>query len=88
VNLRTGGACIERLKISIGDFWNCVGRFVWQGIVAGRARAMINPQRRWSVTAQYLDLWLASAKDAAYSSRLRRRASRVDSPESNAATVE
>ena len=42
--------------------------FVWQNIEAGRAGATINPRRRWSVTAQYLDLWLATAKDAAYNS--------------------
>jgi len=40
--------------------------FGWQNIVAYRAGATVYPHRRWSVTTQYLDLWLASAKDALY----------------------
>jgi hypothetical protein len=50
------------------DRFGIADQFGWQNIVAGRAGATINPHRRWSVTAQYLDLWLASAKDAAYNS--------------------
>jgi hypothetical protein len=50
------------------DRFGIADQFGWQNIVAGRAGATINPRRRWSVTTQYLDLWLASAKDAAYNS--------------------
>ncbi len=50
------------------DRFGITDQFGWQNIVAGRAGATINPHRRWSVTAQYLDLWLASATDAAYNS--------------------
>jgi hypothetical protein len=50
------------------DRFGIADQFGWQNIVAGRAGATINPRRRWSVTAQYLDLWLATAKDAAYNS--------------------
>lgn len=48
------------------DRFGIADQFGWQNIVAWRAGATINPRRRWSVTAQYLDLWLASATDAAY----------------------
>ena len=40
----------------------------WQNIVAYRAGVTIEPHRRWTVTAQYLDFWLASATDALYNS--------------------
>jgi Alginate export len=43
-------------------------QFGWQNIVSWRSGATIIPHRRWSVTAQYLNLWLASATDAAYNS--------------------
>jgi alginate export protein len=36
--------------------------------VAWRSGATIIPHRRWSMTTQYVDLWLATALDAAYSS--------------------
>ena len=48
------------------DRFGITDQFGWQNIVGWRAGATINPHRRWSVTGQYLDLWLASAKDAAY----------------------
>jgi len=41
-------------------------QFGWQNIIAGRGGATIEPHRRWSVTGQYLDLWMASATDAVY----------------------
>jgi Alginate export len=50
------------------DRFGIADQFGWQNIVAGRTGATIIPHRRWSVTAQYLDLWLASAKDAVYNS--------------------
>lgn len=48
------------------DRFGIADQFGWQNIVAGRTGATIVPHRRWSFTAQYLDLWLASATDAAY----------------------
>jgi hypothetical protein len=48
------------------DRFGITDQFGWQNIVASRTGATIIPHRRWSLTAQYLDLWLASAKDAAY----------------------
>jgi hypothetical protein len=48
------------------DRFGITDQFGWQNIIAGRAGATIVPRRRWSFTAQYLDLWLASATDAAY----------------------
>ena len=50
------------------DRFGIADQFGWQNIVAGRAGSTIIPHRRWSVTVQYLDFWLASAKDAAYNS--------------------
>jgi hypothetical protein len=50
------------------DRFGIADQFGWQNIVAWRAGATITPRRRWSVTAQYLNLWLASATDAAYNS--------------------
>jgi len=43
-------------------------QFGWQNIVAWRGDATIIPHRRWSLTGQYLDLWLASARDGIYNS--------------------
>jgi len=50
------------------DRFGIADQFGWQNIVAWRGGATVNPRRRWSVTGQYLDLLLASAKDAAYNS--------------------
>jgi hypothetical protein len=50
------------------DRFGITDQFGWQNIVAWRTGATIVPHRRWSVTAQYLDFWLASARDAAYNS--------------------
>jgi len=48
------------------DRFGITDQFGWQNIVAWRAGAAVIPHRRWSVTAQYLDFWLASAADALY----------------------
>jgi hypothetical protein len=40
----------------------------WQNIIAWRAGVTVESYRRWTVTAQYLDFWLASATDALYNS--------------------
>ncbi len=50
------------------DRFGITDQFGWQNIRAWRAGATVIPRRRWSLTAQYVDLWLASAKDAAYNS--------------------
>jgi hypothetical protein len=50
------------------DRFGIADQFGWQNIVAWRGGATIIPHRRWSLTAQYLNLWLASATDAAYNS--------------------
>jgi hypothetical protein len=61
-------ATFDTMYPTAHDRFGIADQFGWQNIVAGRAGATIIPHRRWSVTAQYLDLWLASAKDAAYNS--------------------
>jgi len=48
------------------DRFGIVDQFGWQNIVAGRGGITVVPHRRWSVTGQYLDFWLASATDAVY----------------------
>jgi hypothetical protein len=50
------------------DRFGIADQFGWQNIVAWRSGVTITPHRRWSVTAQYVDLWLANARDAAYNS--------------------
>ena len=40
--------------------------FGWQNIVSERAGLTIEPRHRWTVTGQYLDLWLAQRRDALY----------------------
>lgn len=48
------------------DRFGITDQFGWQNIVAWRGGATIVPHRRWSVTAAYLDFWLASARDGIY----------------------
>lgn len=48
------------------DRFGIADQFGWQNIVAERAGITIEPHRRWTVTTQWLDLWLASATDALY----------------------
>lgn len=50
------------------DRFGITDQFGWQNIMAWRSGISVTPHRRWSITAQYLDLWLASATDAAYNS--------------------
>jgi hypothetical protein len=50
------------------DRFGIADQFGWQNIVSWRGGATVYPHRRWSVTAHLLDLWLASATDAAYNS--------------------
>jgi len=48
------------------DRFGISDQFGWQNIVAARAGVTVIPHRRWQVTGQYLDFWLASATDALY----------------------
>jgi hypothetical protein len=49
------------------DRFGIADQFGWQNIVAGRGGVTIEPHRRWTVTAQYLDFWLISGTDYLYS---------------------
>lgn len=48
------------------DRFGIADLFGWQNIRAVRAGATIMPHRRWTVTGQYLDFWVASTADAVY----------------------
>jgi hypothetical protein len=48
------------------DRFGISDQFGWQNIKAIRAGATVEPHNRWTVTAQWLDFWLASATDSLY----------------------
>lgn len=48
------------------DRFGITDQFGWQNIKAYRMGLTVEPRRRWTVTGQYLDFWLASATDALY----------------------
>lgn len=48
------------------DRFGISDQFGWQNIKAIRGGVTIEPHNRWTVTAQFLDFWLASATDAVY----------------------
>ena len=48
------------------DRFGIADQFGWENIAAERAGITAEPHRRWTVTAQYLDFWLASATDSLY----------------------
>jgi len=48
------------------DRFGIVDLFGWQNIRVVRGGATIIPHRRWTVTGQYLDFWVASKADAVY----------------------
>ncbi len=50
------------------DRFGVADLFGWQNIVTQRVGLTIEPRHRWTLTGQYLDLWLASATDALYNS--------------------
>ncbi len=50
------------------DRFGIADQFGWQNIIAWRGGLTLVPHRRWSVTAQYLNLWLASGRDGIYNS--------------------
>jgi hypothetical protein len=50
------------------DRFGITDQFGWQNLVAERAGFTLEPHRRWTVTAQYLNFSLASATDSLYNS--------------------
>lgn len=48
------------------DRFGVVDLFGWQNIRAVRGGGTFMPHRRWTVTGQYLDFWVASTADAVY----------------------
>ena len=48
------------------DRFGITDQFGWQNLISERAGLTVEPRHRWTVTGQYLDLWLASASDALY----------------------
>ena len=50
------------------DRFGISDQFGWQNIKSVRAGFTVEPHNRWTVTAQYLDFWLASATDSLYNS--------------------
>lgn len=48
------------------DRFGVSDQFGWQNIRAVRAGGTVEPHHRWTMTAQWLDFWLASATDALY----------------------
>jgi hypothetical protein len=48
------------------DRFGISDQFGWQNIKAIRAGLTVEPHNRWSVTAQWLNFWLASATDSLY----------------------
>jgi hypothetical protein len=50
------------------DRFGVVDQFSWQNIEAVRGGFTLEPRRRWTVSAQYLSYWVASATDAIYNS--------------------
>lgn len=51
---------------TVHDRFGIADQFSWQNLVAERGGFTIEPRRRWTVTAQYLDFRLASATDSLY----------------------
>jgi hypothetical protein len=48
------------------DRFGISDQFGWQNIKAIRAGVTVEPHNRWTLTAQWLDFWLASASDSLY----------------------
>jgi Alginate export len=48
------------------DRFGITDQFGWQNTVAIRGGMTIEPHRRWTISAQYLNFWLASAADGLY----------------------
>jgi hypothetical protein len=68
-NARDGRhGAFDTMYATAHDRFGITDQFGWQNIKSWRGGATITPHPRWSWTAQYLNLWLASATDAAYNS--------------------
>jgi hypothetical protein len=61
-----GHGTFDTMYPTAHDRFGITDQFGWENIVAERAGLTVEPHRRWTVTGQYLDLWLASATDALY----------------------
>lgn len=48
------------------DRFGIIDQFGWQNIVSQRVGLTLEPRHRWTITGQYLDLWLASSVDWLY----------------------
>jgi hypothetical protein len=48
------------------DRFGIADQFGAQNIIADRVGITLEPRRRWTVTGQFLDFWLAQARDGAY----------------------
>ena len=48
------------------DRFGITDQFGWQNIIAGRVGGTLQPFNRWTITAQYLDFWVASKTDGIY----------------------
>ncbi len=48
------------------DRFGLTDQFGWQNIIAQRVGITIEPRHRWTVTGQFLDFWLADARDGLY----------------------
>jgi hypothetical protein len=48
------------------DRFGISDQFGWQNIQSQRVGITVEPRHRWTITGQYLDLWLASANDWLY----------------------
>jgi len=48
------------------DRFGISDQFGWQNIISQRVGLTVEPRHRWTVTGQFLDLWLDEARDALY----------------------
>jgi hypothetical protein len=59
---------LDTMYPSAHDRFGITDQFGWQNLKAVRAGFTVEPRRRWSITSQYLNFWLASANDSLYNS--------------------
>jgi Alginate export len=59
-------ATFDTMYPTAHDRFGISDQFGWQNIKAIRAGGTVEPHRRWTVTAQWLDFWLVSATDSLY----------------------
>jgi hypothetical protein len=61
-----GHGTFDTMYPTAHDRFGLTDQFGWQNIESERVGLTIEPRHRWTITGQYLDLWLASATDALY----------------------